>query len=321
MTLYGADAERLFIWRSLFPLSLTMAQTTQKNSSQSASTKPLKNRIAVVFDFDDTLAPDALEGFLAFLDMDAADFRQNHVQPLIDSGWDVYTARSYCLIKASQQRAEGDKITYNTLSQFGQQLQPFPGVQQMFKRLRRRVHELNPDIELEFYLITGGFGDIMRHTAVAPYFEHIWGCEFAYNDQGEIEYLKRSISHTEKTRYLMQISSGQQTVDSSGSAFAYRDAPEEDLRIPLSQIVYVGDGASDVPCFSLLNDKRGIGIGVSKEHTADEWGDEVQLTESQRVANIAAADYQDGSEMMRSLLLAVESICKKIELHQLSIGE
>jgi phosphoglycolate phosphatase-like HAD superfamily hydrolase len=291
------------------------------NNTTSTSTKPLKNRVAVVFDFDETLAPDALEGLLQFLDIDAEDFRQTQIQPLVDTGWDVYAARCYCLIKESRQRAASDKITYDALSQFGQQIQPFPGVKEMFKRLRRRVHELNPDIELEFYLITGGFGDIVRHTAIAPYFEHIWGCEFAYNDQGEIEFLKRSISHTEKTRYLMQISSGQQTVDSSGSAFAYRDAPEGDLRIPLSQIVYVGDGASDVPCFSLLNDKRGIGIGVSKEKTADAWGDEVQVSESQRVANIADADYQGDSEMMRSLLLAVESICKKIALHQLSIGE
>jgi len=48
------------------------------------------------------------------------------------------------------------------------------------------------------------------------YFKRIWGCEFAYDDQGEIAFLKRAISHTEKTRYLMQIASGQETVDGSG---------------------------------------------------------------------------------------------------------
>jgi hypothetical protein len=160
-----------------------------------------------------------------------------------------------------------------------------------------------------------------RHTSIAPYFERIWGCEFAYDDQGEIEFLKRSISHTEKTRYLMQIASGRETVDSSGQAFAYRDAPQENLRIPLSQMVYVGDGASDVPCFSLLNDKRGFGIGVTKDHSDAQWGQDIQVSESQRVSNLASADYKDDSEMLRSLLLAVESICKQIALRQLSIGE
>lgn len=295
-----------------------MPTATSSTSLASSATKPLKNRIAMVFDFDDTLAPDALEGLLTFLDIDSETFRQQRVHALEAAGWDHVAARCYSLIKESQQRAKPDKITYDTLAEFGQQIQPFPGVEGMFQRLRQRVQELNPDIALEFYVITGGFGDIVRHTAIAPYFEAIWGCEFAYDEQGEIEFLKRSISHTEKTRYLMQIASGQEIVDDSGRAFAYRDAPIEQLRVPLSQMIYVGDGASDVPCFSLLHDKQGIGIGVFKGDRANEWGDQVVVSESQRVANLAAADYQDDSNMMRSLILAVESICKQIELHQLS---
>jgi phosphoglycolate phosphatase-like HAD superfamily hydrolase len=298
-----------------------MSSTFIHNPEVSGSTKPLKNRLAVVFDFDDTLAPDTLEGLLNFLEIDVEHFRQKRIQPLEDVGWDSAAARAYCLIKESQRRPENDKITYSTLSQFGQQIQPFPGIQDTLKKLRRRAQELSPEVELEFYIVTGGFGDIIRHTAIAPYFEHIWGCEFAYNEKGEIEFLKRAITHTEKTRYLMQISSGQDTVDGTGRAFAYRDAPTEDLRIPLSQFIYVGDGVSDVPCFSLLNDKRGVGIGVFKGDSDDEWGQEVTVSESQRVANIAKANYQENSEMRRSLMLAVESICKQIELHQLSIGQ
>jgi phosphoglycolate phosphatase-like HAD superfamily hydrolase len=298
-----------------------MAQTTHRPNPSSSATKPLKNCIAVVFDFDETLAPDALDGLLKFLDIDVEEFRQQQVRPLEAAGWDHITARCYCLIRESHQRSYGDKITRDTLAQFGQQIEPFPGVENMLERLQQRVQELNPDIELEFYIITGGFGDIVRNTSIAHYFKRIWGCEFAYDDQGEIEFLKRGISHTEKTRYLMQISSGQETVDSSGQAFAYRDAPEEDLCIPLSQMVYVGDGASDVPCFSLLNDKRGFSIGVTKDYSNAQWGQDVQVSESQRVSNLAVADYQDDSEMLRSLTLAVESICKQIALHQLSIGE
>lgn len=110
-------------------------------------------------------------------------------------------------------------------------------------------------------------------------------------------------------------------MDGSGRAFAYRDVPQDELHVPLSQLIYVGDGASDVPCFSLINDERGMAIGVFKGDTADEWGQEVQVSESQRVSNLAAANYQDDSEMMRSLLLAIDSLCKQIELRQLSIGE
>jgi len=300
---------------------VAQTQTISASTEMAASTKPLFNRVAVVFDFDDTLAPDALNGLLEYLGMDIQEFRQQRVQPLIDAGWDKVAARCYCLIQESQRRSPEDKITRKTLADFGRQIKPFPGVQELFDRLRQRVHNIDPEIELEFYVITGGFADIVRHTAIAPCFKRIWGCEFAYNDQDEIMFLKRSISHTEKTRYLLQVSSGQEQVDGSGRAFAYRDVPESDLHIPLSQVVYVGDGASDVPCFSLIHDERGISIGVFKGDTPNEWGREVQVSESQRVSNLAAADYQDDSEMTRSLQLAIEGICKQIKLRQLGAGE
>jgi phosphoglycolate phosphatase-like HAD superfamily hydrolase len=236
-----------------------------------------------------------------------------------DAGWDSVAARFYCLIQESKRRKE--KITKNDLIEFGQNLHPFQGVTEMFDRLHQRVQELNPQVELEFYIITGGFAEVVRNTCIAPYFKKIWGCEFHYAENGEIEFLKRSISHTEKTRYLMQIASGEEQVDSDGRSFAYRDTSEDKLHVPLSQTIYVGDGASDVPCFSILNDGGGIVIGVYKEDTAAKWSQDIEVTESQRVVNLAPANYQAESELMRSLTLAVESLCKQISLRQLSAGE
>ncbi|WP_242055930.1 hypothetical protein [Nostoc flagelliforme] len=52
------------------------------------STKPLSNRIAVVFDFEDTLVPDTVDGLLSSLEIDALEFCQKQIRPLIDKGWD-----------------------------------------------------------------------------------------------------------------------------------------------------------------------------------------------------------------------------------------
>lgn len=90
-----------------------MPTATSSTSLASSATKPLKNRIAVVFDFDDTLAPDALDGLLAFLSIDSDEFRQQQVHPLEADGWEHVTARCYSLIKESHQRGESDKITYD----------------------------------------------------------------------------------------------------------------------------------------------------------------------------------------------------------------
>jgi phosphoserine phosphatase len=298
-----------------------MPQAAKSEVTKPQATKPLCKRIAIVFDFDDTLVPDTFDELLKGINLNPDQFRQQRVQPLIDQGWDKIPARFYCLVQESKQRQGKDKITQEYLIKLGQNLQPFDGVTEMFDRLHQRVHDLNPDIQLEFYLITGGIAEIARHNCVAPYFTNLWGCEFHYSENGEIEFLKRSISHTEKTLYLMRIASGKKNVEGDGRSFAYRDIPKEELHIPLSQVIYVGDGASDIPCFSLVNEEGGIAIGVYKRDTAEQWSQKIQVSESQRLVNLAPADYREEAELMRSLTLAVESMCKQIALRQLSIGE
>ncbi|MEO0646453.1 MAG: hypothetical protein AAFZ17_09925 [Cyanobacteria bacterium J06650_10] len=90
----------------------------------------------------------------------------------------------------------------------------------------------------------------------------------------------------------------------------------------MDQIVYVGDGASDIPCFSVMNQYGGISIGIYKESvSADEWEYLDSVGSSQRLSNLVPASYEKDSELVRSLTLSVESIAKRIALHRLSKGE
>ncbi len=284
-------------------------------------TKPLAKRIAVVFDFDDTLVPDTLDSLAEHYGIGAEELRQR-VEPLLEDGWEKIPARFHCLIEESKGRNDPkDKLTQEYLINFGRELEPFDGVPEMFERLQQRARELVPDIEVEFYLITGGIVEIARHTRIADRFKAMWGCEFHYDQSGEVQFLKRSVSHTEKTRYLFQIAKGITDQNQDGQLFVYRDVPPEELHVPLTQMIYVGDGTSDVPCFSVLNDEQGVAIGVNKMHSAEDWASKSSITQNQRVANLVPADYTEESEMMQSLMLAVENMCKQIALRQLSVGE
>ncbi len=139
------------------------------------ATKPLSNRIAVVFDFDDTLVPDTIDSLAENCGIGAAEFRQR-VQPLLEDGWDKIPARFYCLIEESKRRSNlKDKITKEYLVNFGRELKPFDGVTEMFGRLQQHAHEIVPDVEVEFYLITGGIVEIARHTCIAHHFKAMWG--------------------------------------------------------------------------------------------------------------------------------------------------
>ncbi|MBZ8183125.1 hypothetical protein [Oscillatoria salina] len=122
---------------------------------------------------------------------------------------------------------------------------------------------------------------------------------------------------------MYQISRGQKESSETEEnlIFIYQDVPQSELYIPFSQMIYLGDGASDLPCFAVMNQEQGVAIGVYKGDSVAEWKDSVNVSRSQRIANLAPADYRENSELTISLTLAVEGICKRIALHQLSVNE
>ena len=101
----------------------------------------------------------------------------------------------------------------------------------------------------------------------------------------------------------------------------YREVPPEEIHIPLSQILYIGDGASDMPAFQLMNENGGIALGVVSANQITDWGGYKAMRRERRVQNLAPADYSEGSELLRSIQFGVESICKLIALRSLGKGE
>ena len=305
--------------------------SSKKNSSSSDKenkekrhfTRPLSKKIAIAFDFDDTLAPDSIGAFRAHYGLDNDKFWRERVQPRVRDGWDLIPAAFYSLIRESESRPKNDRVTRERLAEFGRNLEYFPGVREMFDRIRWTVHEIDSEVEVEYYLISCGVGEIIRNTKIADEFKHIWASEFAYDENGEIEFMARFISHTEKTRFLYQLSEGIDSSLEAGEAFASQaDMPEEELHVPLSQAIYVGDGITDSPCFRILNQEKGVALGVFKPSTKEKWGEDIDVIgDGQRVSNLAPVDYSEGSELLRSLIVAAKSICYRIQLRELSVGE
>lgn len=282
-------------------------------------TKTSSNRIAIVFDFDETLTPkDSFSALLESCGLNAEDFVSERIQPLVEQGWEKYLARAFCLVQESKKRDE--KITQSTIAKVGQTIELYQGADKLFNRLKQKVQKIGEeDIELEFYLISGGFVDIPRNTTLSNSFKRMWGCEFYYGETGEIEFMKKQMTHTEKTRYLYYISKGiEDSNNEKDLIYNYRSLPEEELYIPLDQVVYVGDGASDIPCFDVIEQYGGLSIGIYKKcGSAAEWDYSDRISKTQKISNLVPASYKEGSELVRSLDLCVESIAKRIALCQL----
>lgn len=257
--------------------------------------------IALVFDFDDTLAPDSTSGFLEHIGVDIARFWHEQVDPLLAQGWDPVPAYLYAMIRLSKSGHYG-LITQQRLRDWGACLPLHDGVPSLFERLRRQVRKAHPQIQVEFYVISSGIGDVVRHCSVSDAFTQIWASEFAYGEDGGIEFARRIVSFTDKTRYLFHIQKGIIGPQYEGKPFEVnRKIASDRLRVPFDQMVFVGDGYTDIPCFSLVRNSGGVAFGVwdpkHRDKRSRAWG----FIEDGRVSNLNQARFDEDAELYQWL--------------------
>ncbi len=273
--------------------------------------------IAVIFDFDDTLAPDSTSGFLHHLGLDVKAFWAERVTPLIDAGWDPVPAYLYAMLEVSNGGDLTRRITRERLQRYGRQIHVYRGATRVFERLVKHARSVSPDLAVEFYLVSSGIGEALRASRIARHFHDIWACDFAYGSEGEIVFPKNIVSFTDKTRYIFHIQKGIVGPESRGRPFEVnRKLPPERLRVPLNQMIFVGDGYTDIPCFSLIRKNDGIAIGVYDAADRDRWGRAWGFIEDGRVSNLVPADYRNDAALTHSLLMAVDSIARRIALRR-----
>jgi len=274
----------------------------------------MQERIAVVFDFDDTLGPDSTTGFLKHAGLQDIETFWQEVGDMMTDDWDPVPAYLHHMITASHD-GRFAHLSKDALQAWGEKVPLFEGVPQVFAHLRDIAKDANPRVSLEFYLISSGIGDVLRHTSIAHEFTDIWASEFDYDAKGNAVSAKKIISFTDKTRYIFHIQKGIIGQQSRGKPFAVnKKVPADQLRIPPNQMIFVGDGYTDIPCFSLIKQNGGIPIAVyDKKHT-EKWGSAFQFVADGRVSNLLSANYQQGSDLTNFLSMAVRSMAESIAL-------
>jgi phosphoserine phosphatase len=269
--------------------------------------------IAIVFDFDDTLAPDSTSGYLRQAGLtDLAAFWKQEVAALTDADWDPVPAYLYKMIEASK-TGRIPTVTQQSLIDWGRRLPLHEGVAETFARLRVTAREANPRATLEFYLISSGIGDILRHTPIAHEFTDIWASEFAYGVDGGIEFPRKIVSFTDKTRYLFHIQKGLIGQRARGRPFDVNQKRKpEQIRIPIDHMIFVGDGYTDIPCFSLVKKDGGVSIAVFDKTHVEKWANAYQFVHDGRVSNLLSANYAEQSDLSIFLGMAVKKLATDI---------
>lgn len=271
-----------------------------------------QNTIAIIYDYDQTLSPTYMqeEALFPVFGINSEQFWKRCGELVKEQGYDNELA----YMKVMLDYLEMDRPTNVELRKLGEKLTFYKGLPDMFEEFKTGLLSTEHEaygINVEHYIVSSGLKILLEGSKLAPYVKAVFGCEFAEDAQGRITFPRRVISHTQKTQFLFRINKGM--LDMSEDVNDHM-APE--LRpIPFTNMVYIGDGPTDVPCFTVMRRNGGQAIAVynAEDPTRTSFKKCYQLsTHADRVKNIAPSDFRRGSHLRLLVEEMVHEIAEEI---------
>ena len=272
--------------------------------------------LAVIFDFDDTLVPDSTSALLRAHGVAETEFWSERVPRLVEQGYDPPLAYLNLLLQLVADGKPLAGLSNQRLREFGRSLDGtwFPGLPELFDDLRAIAQNYR-DISIEFHIISGGLQSLIEGSdIVRRYVRGIYGCQLGDDEAtGTVAYIKRCVTFTEKTRFIFEINKGISPIDAATQSHLVNQlVPEETRLVPLRNMIYIGDGLTDVPCFSLLEKNDGLAFGVFQPGKESAKQAFQRLLDTRRVRTIHHPDYRPDAELGSLLRAAVETACSRI---------
>jgi len=264
------------------------------------------NVIAIVYDFDGTLTPQPMQEYTILPEIGIKDgnefWKQVNKEAARTNGEAIVT---YMRLMLEKSKSRLFPVTAQKLKKLAGKIDYFPGVKTYFKRINDYVKkQFEPDIELRHYIISAGLKEIISGTVIAKYFYKVFASEYHYDEYGAATFPNVIVNDTLKTQFIFRINKGKENLNESINS--YMPVP---LRpVPFQNIMYVGDGMTDVPCMTVIRKNGGYAIAVYKPHNSQGKKTCMELLKANRVNFIAEADYKSGTELDRLIFPAVAKI-------------
>ena len=273
-------------------------------------------RIGILYDFDKTLCTTDMQeyDFIKNLGMTSEAFWGEAAA--ITATHEVEKILAYMLVMIKKCKEKGIPLTEEYLRSCGQHVELFNGVLTWFDRINE--YGRSQGVEIEHYIISSGTYEIIQGTPIAKYFKRIYACRYMYDENGEALWPALAINYTLKTQYIYRISKG--TLDVTDDYNLNRQQDESLRRIAYHNMIYIGDGLTDIPCMKLVKERGGKSIALypegNREHVKP-------LVEDARINYVCVADYSPDSPLEKIVKLMIEKMAileklKKQEREQLS---
>ena len=256
--------------------------------------------VAIMYDFDKTLCTKDMQEytFIPSLAESAKEFWEETTQLARKEKMDAILTYMYLMLKKS--KAKNKKISRQAFIDAGRDIELYPGVNDWFDRIKK--YGLDNGVCIEHYIISSGLKEIIEGCPISDKFKQIYACEFHYDVNGVADWPKTAVNYTNKTQYLFRINKG--ILDLSNDRELNKFVHEDDRRVPFRNMIYIGDGMTDVPCMKLVKLNGGHSIAVyKKDKTAGN-----ELLKDRRVDYTLKADYREGKELDSIVKNIIEQI-------------
>ena len=270
-----------------------------------------KHIIALLYDFDKTLcAKDMQEySFIPNIGMEANEFWAEANKIAVKNNMDRILAYMYLMMKSAKKNDL--PITKQSFQALGKDVILYKGVKSWFKRINSYGKSLG--VEIEHYILSSGLKEIIEGTSIAHEFKKIYACEFHYNERGNADWPQQAVNFTTKTQFLFRISKG--VLDVLDDVKLNTKINDEDRRIPYQNMIYFGDGLTDVPCMKLVKQYGGHSIAIynKKEKKKVE-----PLLRDERVNFICESNYAENSQLETLVKQIIKKVAADNELLDIS---
>ena len=259
--------------------------------------------VAFLYDFDKTLCTTDMQNysFIPSLGMTPGEFWPVANDFGSANRMDGILAYMYTMIRESEKR--NMPLTREKLINMGKDIVLYPGVEDWFRRINAFGAEQG--VQVEHYVISSGLKEIIEGSPISDAFKEIYASEFYYDESGTPVWPKLAVNFTAKTQFVYRINTG--VLDVSDDKTLNDSMPDDSKRVPFTNMIYVGDGLSDVPCMKMMRAYGGQAIAVYQETNRMAVED---LMAKHRVDFIFKADYSEGTP----LDLTVKNIIRKMAI-------
>ena len=272
---------------------------------------------ALIYDFDGTLAPGNMQeyDFIPAVGKSNKEF-WSEANSLAEEQ-DADRILTYMAKMIREARSKGLSLRREAFQESGRKITLYEGVREWFGRINEygRQH----GIDIVHYVNSSGLKEIIEGTEIAHEFRKIYACAFLYDIDGVAYWPGVAVNYTNKTQFIFKINKGVESVFDSTQVNRY--IPESERPVPFRNMIYVGDGMTDIPCMRLVKNFGGHSIAVYNPSEKGARKEMATLIRDNRVSHVCPADYTDGSEIDAVVKTIIDKIAVDSRLESMSVDK